>query len=113
VSVHPGCRVGDGSRVLDHTHLASATTIGVDCFLSVHVATASDNALGRLPYDPERIQGPVLGDRVAVGASATILPGVHIGDDVTVAAGSVVTKDVAAGCTVLGLPARSRTAETG
>ncbi len=106
VSVHPDCEVGDGSRIVDHAHLATATRVGRDCFISVHVSTASDPALGRLPYAAERVRGPVFGDRVSVGASATILQGVCIGDDATVASGAIVTRDVAAGSVVRGAPAR-------
>lgn len=48
----------------------------------------------------------VIGRNVWVGASATILPGVTIGDNAIIAAGAVVTKDVAANTIVGGVPAR-------
>lgn len=48
----------------------------------------------------------VLGRNVWVGANATILQGVTIGDNAVVAAGAVVTKDVAANTVVGGVPAR-------
>jgi UDP-3-O-[3-hydroxymyristoyl] glucosamine N-acyltransferase len=107
VSVHPDCEVGDGSRVYDHAHLASGTTMGVDCYISLHVAMASDNALGALPYAPDRVRGPDFGDRVSVGVGATILPGIRLGDDSTVAAGAVVTRDVEPKSFVRGVPARA------
>lgn len=47
-----------------------------------------------------------LGKNVWIGSGAMILPGVSIGDNAVVAAGSVVTKDVAAGTVVAGNPAR-------
>ena len=47
-----------------------------------------------------------LGRNVCVGAHATILPGVTIGDNSVVAAGAVVTKDVPANCVAAGVPAR-------
>lgn len=47
-----------------------------------------------------------IGKRVWIGAGATILPGVSIGDNSVVGAGSVVTKDVAADTIVAGNPAR-------
>jgi sugar O-acyltransferase (sialic acid O-acetyltransferase NeuD family) len=50
--------------------------------------------------------GVVLGARVMVGAGAVILQYRTVGDDATVGAGAVVTHDVAAGATVVGVPAR-------
>lgn len=48
----------------------------------------------------------VIGRNVWVGASATILPGVTIGDNAIIAAGAVVTKDVAENTIIGGVPAR-------
>lgn len=47
-----------------------------------------------------------IGRNVWIGAGALILPGVTIGDDAIVGAGAVVTRDVPAGATVVGNPAR-------
>ena len=47
-----------------------------------------------------------IGRHVWIGGGAIILPGVTIGDDAVIGAGSVVTRDVAAGATVVGNPAR-------
>jgi len=67
------------------------------------------------PRDPEiRRKGlengkPVhIGNNVWIGGGAIILPGVTIGDDAIVAAGSIVTRDVPAGATAIGSPARAR-----
>ncbi len=53
------------------------------------------------PFD-----APVLGCRVNVGAGAAIMGKVVLGDDSAVGANAVVLKDVAAGSTVVGIPAR-------
>jgi maltose O-acetyltransferase len=50
----------------------------------------------------------VIGRNVWIGGGALIMPGVTIGDDALIGAGSVVTKDVPAGATVMGNPARVR-----
>ena len=47
-----------------------------------------------------------LGKNVWVGAHATILPGVTVGDNAVIAAGAVVTKDVPANTVAAGVPAK-------
>ena len=47
-----------------------------------------------------------IGNDVWIGGNCTILPGVTIGNNVVVAAGAVVTKDVPDNCVVAGVPAR-------
>jgi maltose O-acetyltransferase len=49
-----------------------------------------------------------VGRNVWIGGGAVVLPGVTIADDVIVGAGSVVTRDVPAGATVMGNPARAK-----
>jgi acetyltransferase-like isoleucine patch superfamily enzyme len=47
-----------------------------------------------------------IGSNVWIGSGCIILPGVTIGDDTVVAAGSIVTKDIPAGSVAAGVPAR-------
>lgn len=51
-------------------------------------------------------KGITIGDDVWIGSNATILDGVHIGSHVVIAAGAIVTKDVADWAVVAGNPAR-------
>lgn len=48
----------------------------------------------------------IIGDDVWVGANATILPGVTVGNYSVIAAGAVVNRDVPSGALVGGVPAR-------
>lgn len=49
---------------------------------------------------------PTFGDNVYVAANATVIGGIHIGSNVIIGAGSVVTKDIPDDCVVVGNPAR-------
>ena len=47
-----------------------------------------------------------IGNNVWIGAGAVILPGITIGDDSVIGAGSIVTKDIPAGVVAVGNPCR-------
>ena len=53
-----------------------------------------------------RLGAVEIGSNVMIGANCTILPGVRIGDNAVVAAGSIVTKDVEPNAFVAGNPAK-------
>ena len=57
-------------------------------------------------HDRYQLGDVTIGDRVSIGANCTILPGVTIGGDAVVGAGSVVTRDVPAGEFWAGVPAK-------
>ena len=74
---------------------------GVQILTADHPRDPAARATGLEFGRPVRI-----GRNVWIGAGALVLPGVTIGDDALVGAGSVVTRDVPAGATVVGSPAR-------
>ncbi len=81
--------------------------IGDDCLIGQQVVIATLNH----DLDPARrgnmFPAPVkIGNKVWIGAHATILPGVTIGDGAVVGAGAVVTKDVPENAIVAGVPAK-------
>jgi maltose O-acetyltransferase len=87
IEVGDGCQIGTLVQILtaDHPRAPALRRQGLE--------------MGR----PVRI-----GQNVWIGSGAIILPGVSVGDDAIVGAGSVVTRDVPPGATVVGNPARAR-----
>lgn len=80
--------------------------IGDNVTFSIRVTVLAHDASMKLLVGYARIGKVIIGNNVFVGANATILPGVKIGDNAVVAANSVVTKDVPEGCVVAGNPAK-------
>ncbi len=100
------CRMGDRSRIMDCTHVAGHSVIGTDVFVSMLVAMTNDNRMEERAFREEKIVGPRIADRASIGAGSCLLPGVAIGEGAIVAAGAVVTRDVAPYTLVMGVPAR-------
>ncbi len=74
-------------------------------FLGPGVTTTNDHAMGRHPAG-EPLLGPTFRRACRVGGGAVLVPGVVIGEEAFVAAGALVTKDVATRDVVMGVPAR-------
>jgi maltose O-acetyltransferase len=84
-------------------------TIGDDCFIgpnvSIYTACHSTDPVERNSRREWAL--PVtIGNNVWIGGSVTILPGIKIGDNVTIGAGSVVVNDIPDGCIAVGNPCR-------
>ena len=97
--------IGSGVSMQTGVYVPRETTIRDDVFLGPHAALTND------PY-PIRtdvgLVGPILEDGVSVGANATLLPGVAVGEGSFVAAGAVVTEDVPPNRLAVGAPATHR-----
>lgn len=104
--------IGEGSRINGAAiHAQSTITIGRDTYIAsgttiidVHGHAMDPNARARGERD---IPLPIrIGDRAWIGLGALILKGVEIGDDCTVAAGSIVSKSLPPATLCAGRPAR-------
>ena len=97
-----GCRIGSDVKIHTSVYVAQFTVIEDSVFLAPGVMIGND----KYPLSGAPLEGPVIRRRARVGLNATILPGVTIGEEALVGAGSVVTRDVPAGAVVQGSPAR-------
>ncbi|MBR2237708.1 MAG: sugar O-acetyltransferase [Prevotella sp.] len=84
-------------------------TIGDGCFIgpnvSIYTACHSTDPMERNSRR-EWAEPVTIGNNVWIGGSVTILPGVKIGDNVTIGAGSVVTKDIPSNCVAISNPCK-------
>lgn len=101
IEIHPAARIGQRLFV-DH---GMGVVIGETSEIGDDVTLYQGVVLGGISLD-EGKRHPTLGDKVVVGAGAKILGPVTIGDGARVGANAVVIKDVAAGATMVGVPAR-------
>ena len=96
MDIHPSVTIGWGAWMPHPLGIVIArdSTIGEDSTIFQNVTIGG------------RGQPSVIGNRVVIGAGACILGPAKLGDNVTVGANSVVTKDVPSDTTVVGSPAR-------
>lgn len=99
VYINAGCTILDTAPV----RIGARSMLGpsVQIYCAEHHRDAAKRTEGL-----EIARSVEIGEQVWIGGAAILLPGVSIGDGAIVGAGSVVTRDVAAGATVAGNPAR-------
>jgi acetyltransferase-like isoleucine patch superfamily enzyme len=91
---HGGVRIGDGVRIAAHSVIIPAN----------HNSSAQGKPLFESGFTAHGIE---IEENVWLGSGVTILDGVRIGRNCIIGAGSVVTRSIPDGVTVVGIPARA------
>ena len=102
IEIHPGATIGKG-LFIDHgmgVIIGETTIIGDDCTIYQGVT------LGGTGKETGK-RHPTLGNNVMVGSGAKVLGPFKVGDGAKIAAGAVVLKEVPAGATAVGVPAKA------
>ena len=100
VSIHPSAAIGT-SVFLDH---ATGIIIGALSAVGDGATILQNVTIGRAAENPAR--APRIGRGVLLSSGSSVIGDVAIGDYARIGAGAVVTHDVPAGCTAVGVPAR-------
>ncbi|GAB4376749.1 MAG: acyltransferase [Calditrichia bacterium] len=113
VEIQKGATIGKNCKISSHTFICEGVHIEDNCFIGHNVTFINDKyprattADGQLQTETDWECIPTYVRKGAsIGSSATIMCGVTIGEGAIVGAGAVVTRDVPAGATVAGVPAR-------
>jgi acetyltransferase-like isoleucine patch superfamily enzyme len=113
VEIQRGAVVGKRVKVSSHTFVCEGVTIEDECFIGHGVMFVNDKRpvaakdgrpTGDADWTPQKT---FVRKGASIGSGAVILGGVTVGAGALVGAGAVVTKDVPAGATVAGVPARA------
>lgn len=106
VTVENVCTIGRYCKLESECYITAYSELEDRVFVAPGVVTSNDNYVGRTAERFKHFKGVRVRKGGRIGAGAVVLPGVTIGEDGLVAAGSVVTRDVPARTIVLGSPAR-------
>ncbi|NOU51794.1 acyltransferase [Pseudoalteromonas sp. JBTF-M23] len=98
---------GDKFFIGDNCTITGATLLGHDASPTLFLDELIVHEQSYLRGSRRSYRSPItIGNNVFIGWGSIVLPGVHIGDDCVIGAGSVVTRDIPAGHVAAGNPAK-------
>ena len=102
VHIHDEVVIGDRCLIQAMAFIPNGVTIGDDVFVGPAVVFTNNRNL----TEPWEMSRTIIKNGVKIGANATIIAGVTLGEGCVIGAGAVVTKDVPAGELWVGNPAK-------
>lgn len=106
VTVENVCTIGRYCKLESESYITAYSTLEDRVFVAPGVITSNDNFVGRTEERFKHFKGVTVKKGGRIGAGTVILPGITIGEDALIAAGSVVTRDAPARMISLGKPAK-------
>jgi acetyltransferase-like isoleucine patch superfamily enzyme len=113
VEIQKNARIGSRCKISSHTFICEGVAIEDNVFIGHGVMFINDSyprattPTGNLQSEADwKVEHTVIKKGASIGSGVTILSNICVGENATVGAGSVVTKDVPANSIVAGNPAR-------
>ena len=106
VAIENKTTIGNYVKLETGSYITAFSTVEDRVFIAPMVTTTNDNFMGRTEERFKHTRGATVKKGGRIAANSTLLPGIVIGEDAVVAAGSVVTKNVPASKIVKGAPAK-------
>lgn len=103
-----GCKIGNNVRIHCNVYVAQYTVIEDNVFLAPGVMIAND----KYPVRTTGWKGPLICEGARIGINTTLMPGVIIGKNCLIGAGSLVTKNIPPNSIAFGVPAKVKGAIT-
>jgi len=95
-------KIGNNVSIQTNVYITTNTVLEDNVFMGPCSVTANDKYM----QAGAKLIGPTIKKGARIGANATLLPGIVVGEDAVVGSATVVTKNVPPGATVVGNPAR-------
>ncbi len=106
VTIENHVTIGDYTKLQAEVYITALSEIGENVFIAPTVSTTNDNYMARTEERFKHRKGATIHSRARIGGNAVLLPGVTVGTEGVVGAGSVVTRDVPPYKVAYGNPAR-------
>jgi UDP-perosamine 4-acetyltransferase len=110
--ISPSASIGAGSLIQRGVKIMTEANLGTACKVNVNAVVHHDVSVGdycTIAPGSQLLGAVKVEDRVFIGAGSIVMPKIRIGADSIIGAGAVVCSDVAAGTTVVGVPAHPLT----
>jgi UDP-2-acetamido-3-amino-2,3-dideoxy-glucuronate N-acetyltransferase len=99
-------KIGNYVMIRPFSDICLGTVIEDKVFIGMNCITTNTRKIAYLRDYEDICEAPTIGRAARIGSGVTILPGVFVGENSLVGAGSVLTKDVDPRCVYIGVPAK-------
>jgi|APSaa5957512493_1039668.scaffolds.fasta_scaffold50420_2 maltose O-acetyltransferase len=106
IKIGKNSQIGENCRVPNNIVIGNYVMMGIECILFGVKHKISKNNIPFIHQGYDQVGPIIIGNNVWIGARVIILPGIKIGNNSIIAAGSVVTKNIKPNSLYAGVPAK-------